>query len=145
MTGNTYNLARLTGWKLALAQRWLEIGADSLLEAIGVDFESSFLTPLLDSPAQNDPYAAYEWVIFQHPTIEPGVLHAAPLSVTDAPALWEEWFFVDEEMHHHELRNHPHEGEEAQWKGHDDLHPAVVLDIQWHYINDRDLRPFLLR
>ena len=106
MTGSTYNLASFSGWKLALAQRWLEIGADSLLEAIGVDFESSFLAPLLHSPAHNDPYAAYEWVIFQHPTIKPWVLHAAPLSVTDAPALWEEWFFVDEEMHHHELRNH---------------------------------------
>ena len=54
-------------------------------------------------------------------------------------------FFVDNEMHHHELRNHPHPGEEHQWKGNDDEHPAVVLDVQWHYINDPDLRPFLLR
>ncbi len=139
------DLSRFSGWKLALAHRWLEIGADELLAAIGVDFEASFLAPLHASTATESPYKEYEWVIFQHPTIKPGVLHAAPLSVTEAPALWEEWFFVDEQMHHHELRNHPHDGEEEMWKGHDDLHPAVVLDIQWHYINDGDPRPYLLR
>ncbi len=139
------DLSRFTGWKLALVERWLEIGADELLEAIGIDFEIFFLSPLQASGAAENPYREYEWVIFQHPTIKPGVLHAAPLVVSEQPALWEEWFFVDEQMHHHELRNHPHDGEEEMWKGHDDLHPAVVLDIQWHYINDGDLRPYLLR
>ena len=145
MTATTFDLSLLTEWKLALAERWIEIGADQLLAAINVDFEKEFLGALAESTATEDPYADYEWVIFKHHAIEPGILHAAPLSVTSEPALWEEWFFVDNEMHHHELRNHPHEGEEHQWKGHDTEHPEVVLDIQWHYINDKDLRPFLLR
>ena len=145
MVGKRHDLSEFSGWKLSLAQRWLELGTDELLAAIKVDFEKEFLGALKASSAASDPYAAYEWVIFKHHAIQPGVLHAAPLSVTSEPTLWEEWFFVDEEMHHHELRNHPHPGEEHQWKGHDDEHPEVVLDVQWHYINDPDLRPFLLR
>ena len=145
MSSKNYDLSPFAGWKRALAERWIAIGADELLAAIQVDFEKEFLGSLAASSAESDPYAEYEWVIFKHHAIQPGVLHAAPLSVTQAPTLWEEWFFVDNEMHHHELRNHPHPGEEHQWKGHDDEHPAVVLDVQWHYINDPDLRPFLLR
>jgi hypothetical protein len=145
MSTKNYDLSRLSGWKFALAERWLELGADDLLAAINVDFEKEFLDSLAHSSAGSDPYSAYEWVIFKHHAIRPGVLHAVPLAVSEEPTLWEEWFLVDNETHHHELRNHPHPGEEHQWRGHDDEHPAVVLDVQWHYINDPDLRPYLLR
>jgi len=140
-----YDLSSFTGWKLALATRWLELGADQLLADINVDFQRAFLDALAASQSESNPYAEYEWVIFKHHAIQPGVLHASPLRVTEEPTLWEEWFFVDDQMHHHELRNHPHDGEEHQWKGHDNEHPEVVLDVQWHYINDADLRPYLLR
>jgi hypothetical protein len=145
MTTPPYDLSAFTGWKRSLADRWIELGADQLLAAINVDFEKEFLTTLAACSASSDPYAEYEWVIFKHHAIQPGVLHAAPLKVAEEPTLWEEWFFVDNEMHHHELRNHPHAGEEHQWMGNDNEHPEVVLDVQWHYINDTDLRPYLLR
>ena len=145
MTNHNYDLSAFTGWKRSLADRWIELGADRLLAAINVDFEREFLSALAQSPATSNPYDEYEWVIFKHHAIQPGVLHAAPLKVSDEPTLWEEWFFVDGEMHHHELRNHAHDGEEHQWKGNDTEHPDVVLDVQWHYINDKDLRPYLLR
>jgi hypothetical protein len=143
-------------WKRNLAMRWVEIGVPTFIDAIGFNFERDFLTPLEASDLASDPYEGYTWYLFNHPRLSPGVLHAHPASVGSNPTLWEEWFHEteidssDETLprrfiqHHHLLRNHPHEGEEGQWRGIDDEHPAQVLDISWHYINSSNPTPSLL-
>ena len=145
-----------TPWKRELAQRWVELGVPAFIDAIGFSFERDFLAPLAASELPSDPYAGYTWFLFDHPRLSPGVLHAHPATVGSEPTLWEEWFHEAETdsagapvsgryiQHHHLLRNHPHAGEEGQWRGIDDEHPAPVLDISWHYINSGNPTPSLL-
>jgi hypothetical protein len=59
--------------------------------------------------------------------------------------LWEEWFFVDGEMHHHVLRNHEYPEGAQTWQGHDDENPTEVLDRLWHHHNCENLIPTLIR
>ena len=140
-------------WQEALLATWIEIGVPAFIDSIGLDFLRDFKTPLLACELAENPYAGYTWYLFDHPRLKPGVLHAHPASVGADPSLWEEWFQENTapdlaeahfELHHHLLRNHPHEGEEGQWRGVDDEHPIPVLDIQWHYINSPSATPSLL-
>ena len=137
-------------WKRELAQGWVDLGVPRFIEEIDFSFEAHFLAPLEASDLSANPYAGYTWFLFDHPRLKPGVLHAHPASVASEPTLWEEWFHeADGEsgsfiQHHHLLRNHPHDGEEGQWRGIDDEHPTPVLDIQWHYINSKNATPSLL-
>lgn len=141
-------------WQEELLATWVELGVPAFIDSIGLDFERDFKNPLLASTLPANPYAGYTWFLFDHPRLQPGVLHAHPAHVGSEPTLWEEWFQENValvgatpayELHHHLLRNHPHDGEEGQWRGIDDEHPTPVLDIQWHYINSKDATPSLLR
>ena len=141
-------------WQEELLDTWIQLGVPAFIDAIGLNFERDFKSPLLASPHATNPYAGYTWFLFDHPRLKPGVLHAHPAQVGSEPTLWEEWFQEQVstsseeprfELHHHLLRNHPHDGEEGQWRGIDDEHPTPVLDIQWHYINSKDVAPSLLR
>ena len=132
----------------------MELGVPAFIDSIGLDFERDFKAPLLSSELTANPYEGYTWYLFDHPRLAPGVLHAHPSTVGSEPTLWEEWFQENVadaseapvfELHHHLLRNHPHEGEQGQWRGIDDEHPTPVLDIQWHYINSPIGTPSLLR
>jgi hypothetical protein len=143
------------GWKSELENTWLELGVPEFFAELGVDFEQNFLAPLLASTLEHNPYAGHQWSFFRLDRLPPGVLHASPLQkVGDAPALWEEWFIEGEELHHHSMRNSrvlPGESEPnaslLHWRSplNDTEHPEEVMDVDWHYFNDADQRPYLLR
>jgi hypothetical protein len=131
-------------WKEELISQWEAAGIPAFFAEIGVDYERSFLAPLAEYEG-NNPFTNHRWYVGKNATISPGVLHMAPNQVDDSPALWEEWFFVDQQMHHHVLRNHQYPEGTETWKGHDDEHPIEVLDRLWHHHNCDNLIPTLLR
>jgi hypothetical protein len=143
------------GWKLELEKIWLELEVDHFLKEIGVDFEESFLLPLRASNLESNPYYAHTWTFFRLDRLPPGVLHAAPIGkVGSSPALWEEWFIEGAENHHHSMHNEdsskivvPQSSELLHWRSpvNDIEHPETVMDVDWHYFNDADQRPYLLR
>ncbi len=143
-------------WKLELEKTWLDLELPLFLSEIGLDFEQTFLTPLREYSGETNPYEDYYWTFFRLDRLPPGVFHAAPKKqvAQGTPAIWEEWFIEGSELHHHTMRNHaevpvnmPQELSLIQWRSpENDLeHPREVLDINWHYFNDQDARPFLLR
>ena len=142
-------------WKRELEKVWIELEVPEFLMEIGADFEAAFLTPLRNSSLESNPYAGHGWTFFRLSRLPPGVLHAYPLrKVESSPALWEEWFIEGDEKHHHSMRNFS--GHEDASKGQGTLlnwrspvgdveHPETVMDVYWHYFNDADQRPYLLR
>ena len=134
----------LETWKSEIVSQWETAGIPEFLSAIGVDYQSAFLQPLTAFTGEN-PFIGHRWYVGENARIKPGVLHMAPNQVDDSPALWEEWFFVDGEMHHHILRNHQYPEGTETWQGHDNEHPEQVLDRLWHHHNCSHLVPTLLR
>jgi hypothetical protein len=144
----------VAGWKLELEKVWLDLEVDLFCKDIGVDFEEAFLLPLRTSHLEENPYAGHYWTFFRLDRLPPGVLHAAPIAkVGSETALWEEWFIEGAENHHHSMRNQ-HSLISANgsspilhWRSpiNDIEHPETVMDVDWHYFNDADQRPYLLR
>ncbi len=134
-------------WKEEVSLTWTQIKLEQFCELSGVDFSSAFRMPLDLCVGQANPYPLYRWLVTENPRITSGVLHLVPLRVDVNPALWEEWFVTEGQIHHHILMNHPHEQATDSWQGdfHDTEHPREVLGFHWHYFNDIDLRPMRYR
>lgn len=135
-------------WKADVRRSWARINLEEFCAQIGVDFLNVFNSALEQSSASADPYPQYQWTITESSRLSFGVLHLVPPFVSDLPTLWEEWFIDDDgQIHHHLLRNHPHELATDVWQGEllDTDHPREVLGIQWHHSNDADLRPLRYR
>ena len=132
-------------WIQATKERWKEVAADSFLESIGIDFNSNFLETISKSKLISDPYANSIWLIFPHSRVSQGVLHCYPKNVTSEKVIWEEWFLLDNEIHHHILSNQPFDTAQGIWtpEPNDVDHPSEVLGRSWHYENSKDLRPTL--
>lgn len=133
-------------WKTELQAQWEVINLSNFCAEIGIDYQSAFVDSLArsNSPA----YEGYVWEILPNTKINQGVLHGYPASSLrdrpDAPVIWEEWFFVDGEMHHHVLANFANDRATDTWQGDssDVDHPAEVLNIQWRHFNDAKLIPY---
>jgi len=142
-------------WIGELEKVWIDLGVPEFLSQIGVDFQEAFIAPLRACSFTVNPYREHGWTFFRLDRLPPGVLHAYPLDkVGSSPALWEEWFIEAGVNHHHSMNNSPAKPDELdgskeylQWRSPhgDDEHPETVMDIDWHYFNDADQRPFLLR
>lgn len=142
-------------WQSELEKVWLRLEIPEFLSKVGVDFEETFICPLRASNLQTNPYQNHTWLFFRLDRLPPGVLHASPKQkVGQEPALWEEWFIEDSVNHHHALRNSsaislhvPAQTSLLNWRSpsNDSEHPLEVMDVDWHYFNDADQRPYLLR
>ena len=132
-------------WIQATKERWKEVAAASFLESIGIDLNSNFLETISKSKLISDPYANSIWLIFPHSRVSQGVLHCYPKNVTSEKVIWEEWFLLDSEIHHHILSNQPFDSAQGIWtpEPNDVDHPSEVLGRSWHYENSKDLRPTL--
>ena len=132
-------------WIQATIRRWGEIKAEAFLQKIGIDFQSNFIGPISNSKLISDPYINSIWEIIPHSLIPAGVLHCYPKNVESEKVIWEEWFLLDNEIHHHVLSNQPIESAQEIWtpEPNDIDHPVAVLGRSWHYENSEDLRPTL--
>ena len=138
--------AEIPAWKSALLAKWEEIGAAGVFERAGMNFQESFVQAIIDYKGDKNPYANHEWSVFQFARLSSGVVHAAPKEIGEGEqVVWEEWYFEDGSSHHNVLRNHKHELEKKIVNLNDDEHPAIVMNIDWHYYDDADRRPLFLR
>ena len=132
-------------WIEAIKARWRELNVESFLASIGIDFKTNFLDPISNSKLRADPYSNSIWRIVPHSLVPQGVLHCYPKLVTSEKVVWEEWFLMDNEIHHHILSNKPFDSAQGIWTPEPDDadHPIEVLGRSWHYENSKDLRPTL--
>ena len=132
-------------WITATKARWRELNAEFFLTNIGIDFESNFLEPISNTYKSTDPYANSIWQIIPHSLISQGVLHCYPKKVSSEKVIWEEWFFLDNEIHHHILSNLKFDSAQGIWtpEPDDSDHPIEVLGRSWHFENSKDLKPTL--
>ena len=132
-------------WIHATKARWQKLNAESFLASIGIDFKTNFLDSISNSKLSADPYANSIWKIVPHSLVPQGVLHCYPKVVTSEKVIWEEWFLMDNEIHHHILSNKTFDSAQGIWTPEPDDadHPIEVLGRSWHYKNSKDLRPTL--
>ena len=132
-------------WIAATKARWRELNAEFFLTNIGIDFESNFLEPISNTNETTDPYANSIWQILPHSLISQGVLHCYPKKVSSEKVIWEEWFLLDNEIHHHILSNQKFDSAQGIWtpEPDDSDHPIEVLGRSWHFENSKDLKPTL--
>ena len=132
-------------WITATKARWRELNAEFFLTKIGIDFESNFLEPISNTCKSTDPYANSIWQIIPHSLISQGVLHCYPKKVSSEKVIWEEWFLLDNEIHHHILSNLKFDSAQGIWtpEPDDSDHPIEVLGRSWHFENSKDLKPTL--
>jgi hypothetical protein len=132
-------------WIRATKARWQELNVESFLVNIGIDFKSNFLEPISSCNLDSDPYLNSIWQIIPHSLIPQGVLHCYPKETTSQKVIWEEWFKMDNEIHHHILSNQPLASAQGIWtpEPNDTDHPIEVLGRSWHYENSKDLKPTL--
>ena len=132
-------------WIQATKKRWQELNAELFLTSIGTDFTSNFIEPISNSNLEADPYSNSIWQIVPHSLVSQGVLHCYPKEVAFEKVIWEEWFLLDNEIHHHILSNHPFDSAQGIWtpESKDTDHPIEVLGRSWHYENSKDLKPTL--
>ena len=136
----------MNNWKQELIQVWDELQVYEFLSSIDVDYEKNFLESITSFQGEN-PYPNYIWQMLPHPQIPSGVLHAYPATMSNKNKVWEEWFSLDQKIHHHVLSQVKLEQSEGTWlaAADDRDHPIEVLGINWNYHNDLDHRPFYLR
>jgi len=134
-------------WISEIYNRWVEIDVQNFLENIGINCTVNFFETLAACNLNQSPFKNSIWEILPHSAITAGVLHCYPIKVESSRVLWEEWFSLDGEIHHHVLSNLPFKSENGVWTpDENDLdHPAEVLGRSWHYENTSDLRPALLK
>ena len=73
------------------------------------------------------------------------VINAVPDITKTDTIPWEEWFMMENEIHHHVLFSVKHEKSTMTWQGEQDDkdHPKQVLGVLWHVYNDMSITPFL--
>ena len=89
-------------------------------------------------------YSDHQWSVIQNSQVGP-VINAVPdIKIADTVP-WEEWFFMDEEIHHHILFLKKHPKSSEVWEGSldDKEHPKQVLGFTWHVFNEKDVTPYL--
>jgi len=124
----------------------LAAGVDKACEEIGLDFDAVFAVGFRDKTSS--PYAEYEWIVMPHSLVDKGrVIHTIPpVSKCDDMA-WEEWFLLNDKLHHNVLYTKKRELCTGEFHGapDDEDHPRKVLGQRWHYYTDPDLTPLRFR
>ena len=89
-------------------------------------------------------YEDHEWMVIDNSEV--GIVINAVPDITKTDTIpWEEWFIMENEIHHHVLFSVKHEKSTMTWQGEQDDkdHPKQVLGVLWHVYNDMSITPFL--
>jgi len=129
-------------WKPQQIKLWEELKVSKFFEQIGIDYKKEFLDSLKLFNG-DDPYVNHKWLWLGNTAVKEGVLHLYPLDTKNSDLIWEEWFLYEDTLRHHVLSQKPLAFGDGTWSGdaRDIDHPKEVLEIKWHYYNDKDLRP----
>lgn len=132
-------------WKNEILEQWKSIDLQGFCGKLGISYQDNFERPLEESKLSSSPFEGlvFEWLA--HSQTPQGLVHLYPVLAPTSDVIWEEWFIKPDGFHHHVLRNYAHPEATDTWMGNDVDHPKQVCNIQWHYINDPDLRPVALR
>lgn len=133
----------VTLWKEHLVNEWKDLGIPKFLEQIGVNFEINFMQPLANTSQTENYYRNHNWIHMENIATPFGVLHLCPKLIEKEQVFWEEWFLLEDGIHHHVLSNQPFPSEEGVWRPElsDTDHPKIVLNHSWHYQIDQNLQP----
>jgi hypothetical protein len=122
-------------WRNLLLSHWEELEIPKFLYRIGVDYQLDFVNPLNHSHLKTNPYSMHDWTLMENSHIPEGVLHLCPKNIGDNQVFWEEWFLLEDGIHHHVLSNNDFLKEQGVWTPPpgDVDHPTIVLNTSWHY------------
>ena len=118
-----------------------KIKASGILDAaknLGIDKNEFINSKTAES------YADHEWMVIDNSEV--GIVINAIPDITKTDTIpWEEWFIMENEIHHHVLFSLKHEKSTMTWQGEqdDEDHPKQVLGVLWHVYNDMSISPFL--
>ena len=95
------------------------------------------------NPKMAELYSEHDWMVIHNPEVGI-VINAVPDIYNTHIIPWEEWFIMDNELHHYVLFSVKHEKSTMTWQGEldDKDHPKQVLGRLWHAHNDK-ITPFL--
>jgi hypothetical protein len=115
---------------------------DLTCSMINLDFEATFIKPLAGKSLNK--YQDYQWLVTSRSLIERGkVIHAIPdiNSCNNTP--WEEWFLLNNRIHHNILYTVNNERTIDEFSGeiYDKDRPLLVLGRKWYHYTDEDLLP----
>ena len=105
---------------------------------LGMNYE------IFTSSKTSEYYSDHQWSVIQNSQVGL-VINAVPdIKLADSVP-WEEWFLMDEKIHHHILFLKKHPKSTETWEGSldDKEHPKQVLGVTWHLFNVEDHTPFL--
>lgn len=133
-------------WKTQQLKVWDELGVPKFFHQIGIDYQKKFIDALMQFSG-NDPYVEHKWQWLSNSAVKEGVLHLYPLQTKKNELIWEEWFLYDGTLRHHILSQQPLAVSDGTWSGDllDKDHPKEVLEITWHYYNEKDFSPLAYR
>ena len=110
----------------------------SAAKELGMNYE------IFTSSKTSEFYSDHQWSVIQNSQVGL-VINAVPdIKLADSVP-WEEWFLMDEKIHHHILFLKKHPKSKETWEGSldDKEHPKQVLGVTWHLFNMEDHTPFL--
>ena len=105
---------------------------------LGINYE------IFCSTETSELYSLHEWIVIQNSQVGP-VINAVPdIKIADSVP-WEEWFLMDNKIHHHILFLKKYPKSTMTWEGSldDKEHPKQVLGLLWHVYNEEDVTPYL--
>jgi len=111
---------------------------------LGLDFNELFPEP--NREKLTTMYKDYEWIVKNVPRFNT-VINAVPPDEEMKNLPWEEWYSLDNKIHHHVLYlQEPSLCDEIfNAPDLDDIHPLRTLGKKWYVIDDPDMSPVLLR
>ena len=123
-----------------------ELGRVFLTPLIGyqLDFEKLFPEKIREKVTKM--YGKHEWIVKNVPRFDT-IINAVPSQEKIKEHPWEEWYVLENQIHHHVLYLiEPSSYDEIfNAPDFDDIHPPRTLGKSWYVINDKDMNPVLLR
>ena len=118
-----------------------EHGVLAAVTEMGLDPAALFGAP---AGAAN-PYRHHRWLVKRTP--DKTIVNAIPEEADQDHLFWEEWYTDAGKAHHHVLslwRPARHDGI-FQAPARDDEHPPLSFGKRWYWIDDADMKAWLLR
>jgi len=117
-----------------------EQGVHAAIAEMGLDAAELFRTRLTV-----DPYRHHRWLVKRTPTKV--IVNAVPEEADQDHLFWEEWYLDAGQTHHHVLSRWTPSRYDGIFDApaRDDEHPPLSFGKRWYWIDDRDMRPWLLR